>query len=69
MQQSFIMIGMLAGGLGLFLLAVNMITDGLRLAAGQALRKLLSKWTRSPLRGILNGLLIQRGDGGDNWLC
>ncbi|MDX2424907.1 MAG: Na/Pi symporter [Cycloclasticus sp.] len=58
MQQSFIIIGMLAGGLGLFLLAVNMITDGLRLAAGQALRKLLSKWTRSPLRGILNGLLI-----------
>ncbi len=58
MQNSFFLIGMLAGGLGLFLLAVNMITDGLRLAAGHALRDILGKWTRTPLRGIFSGLSI-----------
>ena len=34
-------IGSLLGGLGLFLLAVTMITDGLKLAAGDALRDIL----------------------------
>lgn len=59
MQQSAIAtIGMLAGGLGLFLLAVNMITDGLKLAAGHALREILRKWTRSPAHGIATGVSI-----------
>lgn len=58
MQQSFIIAGMLAGGLGLFMLAVNMITDGLKSAAGTALRDMLGKWTRSPAHGILTGLTI-----------
>lgn len=58
MQQGMITVGMLAGGLGLFLLAVNMITDGLKLAAGNALRNILSKATRSPFRGILSGIGI-----------
>lgn len=58
MQQSFIIAGMLAGGLGLFMLAVNMITDGLKSAAGTALRDMLGKWTRSPVHGILTGLTI-----------
>jgi phosphate:Na+ symporter len=49
---------MLLGGLGLFLLAVSMITDGLKLAAGSALREKLAKWTRTPARGILTGLSI-----------
>ena len=49
---------MLAGGLGLFLLAVNMITDGLKLAAGHALRDLLGQWTRSPAHGIVAGVSI-----------
>ena len=49
---------MLAGGLGLFMLAVSMITDGLKLAAGQALRELLGNWTRSPAHGIVTGLSI-----------
>ncbi len=51
-------LGALLGGLGLFLLAVSMITDGLRLAAGNALRDLLGRWTRTPLRGIGSGMLI-----------
>jgi phosphate:Na+ symporter len=58
MQESFITIGMLAGGLGLFLLAVNMITDGLKLAAGNALRDMLRKGTSTPIRGIVSGISI-----------
>lgn len=58
MQQSFITIGMLIGGLGLFLMAVNMITDGLKHAAGHMLRNILSRWTRSSARGIVTGLTI-----------
>lgn len=49
---------MLAGGLGLFLIAVEMITDGLKLAAGDQLRNLLGNWTRSPARGIATGFAI-----------
>lgn len=51
-------IGMLIGGLGLFMLAVTMISDGLRLAAGNALRDMLSKATRTPKHGILTGVAI-----------
>lgn len=51
-------IGSLLGGLGLFLLAMRMITDGLRLAAGSALRDMLRVWTRTPMRGIAAGILI-----------
>jgi phosphate:Na+ symporter len=58
MQQTLISIGILAGGLGLFLLAVSMITDGLTRAAGHALRDLLGKWTRTPARGLVTGLSI-----------
>jgi len=58
MHQGVIIIGLLAGGLGLFLLAVGMITDGLRQATGYALRDMLGKWTRSPVRGIVTGLSI-----------
>ena len=58
MQQNIVTIGMLAGGLGLFLLAVNMITDGLKLAAGNALRNILGKATRSPIRGVFSGISI-----------
>jgi len=58
MQQGFIIVGMLAGGLGLFILAVNMITNGLRSAAGHTLRDMLGRWTRSPIHGIVTGLSI-----------
>ena len=58
MQQTILIGGMLLGGLGLFLLAVTMITDGLRATAGPALRELLASWTRSPLHGIFSGVAI-----------
>jgi phosphate:Na+ symporter len=50
--------GMALGGLGLFLLAVGMITDGLKVAAGNALRDILGRWTSSTRRGVLAGLGI-----------
>jgi phosphate:Na+ symporter len=49
---------MLIGGLGLFLLAVGMITDGLKQATGGSLRSMLSRSTRTPGRGILTGITI-----------
>ncbi len=46
------------GGLGLFLLGVGMMSDGLRDAAGASLRKLLSHWTRTPLHGVFSGVFM-----------
>lgn len=51
-------IGELLGGLGLFLLAVQLITLGLREAAGSSLRELLARSTQSPARGIASGLTL-----------
>jgi phosphate:Na+ symporter len=51
-------LGTLAGGLGLFLLGVSMITDGLRLAAGSALRDILGRSTRTTWHGIRSGFLL-----------
>lgn len=48
----------LAGGIGLFLLGMQMMTDGLKLSAGKSLRTILKRSTRTPLRGILSGALI-----------
>ncbi len=50
--------GNVAGGVGLFLLGMMLMTDGLKVAAGRALRHILSEWTRTPLRGLLSGALI-----------
>ncbi len=46
------------GGIGLFLLGMRMMSDGLKMAAGDALRHILSRWTRTPLRGFCSGILI-----------
>ena len=50
--------GTILGGLGLFLLAIGMMTDGLKLAAGSALRSFLSRWSKTPLRGIFTGYFM-----------
>jgi phosphate:Na+ symporter len=50
--------GSVAGGLGLFLIAIMLISNGLRMAAGNTLRSILSKWTRTRLRGLFSGALI-----------
>jgi len=43
------------GGLGLFLLGMIVLTEGLRALAGRALRRMLSRFTRSPLSGAMTG--------------
>lgn len=48
----------LLGGVGLFLLGMRMMTDGLKLAAGTALRDMLGRWTNSTRRGIASGALV-----------
>jgi phosphate:Na+ symporter len=50
--------GTFLGGLGLFLLAMSMITGGLKLAAGQALRAILARFTQTPARGVVSGALM-----------
>ena len=54
----FLVVSSLIGGLGLFLLAVTMITDGLKLAAGDRLKLILERWTTTRLRGVASGVLV-----------
>lgn len=45
------------GGIGLFLLGMKIMTDALREAAGAGLRRLLARFTTTPLRGVASGAL------------
>ncbi|MDF1701165.1 MAG: Na/Pi symporter [Planctomycetota bacterium] len=45
----------LAGGLGLFLLGMITMTSGLKTLAGPALRRILTRFTRSPATGAATG--------------
>jgi len=54
----FLAAGTFIGGLGLFLLAVSMISEGLRLAAGNTLRELLVRSTRTSVHGIVSGAFL-----------
>lgn len=46
------------GGLGLFLVGMWLMTDGLKLAAGHTLRDILSSWTNSRIRALASGFMI-----------
>ena len=48
----------LLGGMGLFLMGMWLLSDGLKLAGGRALRSILSRGTGTPLRGLLSGVFI-----------
>lgn len=50
--------GHLIGGLGLLLIGMGLMTDGLKLAAGNTLRDILALWTNTRLRGLFSGFLI-----------
>ena len=52
------LIGPLAGGLGLFLLGMGMMSDGLRLAAGPALQRILGAATRTRWHALGSGVLV-----------
>ncbi len=70
MQISEVM--MLLGGLGLFLYGMKLMGDGLEMAAGSRLKKIVEKLTRNKYMGALVGLhryhdhpefLFYHGDG------
>ena len=46
------------GGVGLFLLGMTVMTEGLKALAGSALRTLLSKAAATPLLGSFWGALV-----------
>ncbi|WP_439576191.1 Na/Pi cotransporter family protein [Phreatobacter sp.] len=46
------------GGVGLFLLGMSLMTDGLKIAAGTALRDILAAGTRTRLRGLASGIVL-----------
>ncbi len=46
------------GALGLFLMGMWLMTEGLKIAGGKALSHLLSQWTSNRLRGLLSGVAI-----------
>ncbi len=48
----------LLGGIGLFLLGMFLMSNGLRLATGRNLQNILESWTRTTARGILTGITI-----------
>ena len=50
--------GALIGGIGLFLLGMWLMTEGLRLAAGAALREVLASSTRTRWRALGSGILL-----------
>jgi len=47
--------GVLAGGIGLFLLGMWLMTDGLRMAAGSAMRGILARSTATRWRALASG--------------
>ncbi|HNQ72403.1 MAG TPA: Na/Pi symporter [Verrucomicrobiota bacterium] len=55
LQQQITLISQLLGGGGLFLLGVFLITDGLKTAAGAALRRVLIRFTAKPVAAFLSG--------------
>jgi phosphate:Na+ symporter len=51
-------IALLLGGIGLFLLGMTLLTDGLKVLAGDALRRVLARFTGGPLRATLSGAAL-----------
>ncbi|OOG22736.1 Na/Pi-cotransporter II-like protein [Thioalkalivibrio denitrificans] len=46
------------GGLGLFLLGMTLMTEGLKLAGGKALQHILGTWTRTRARALGSGMAV-----------
>jgi phosphate:Na+ symporter len=52
------MLGLLLGGLALFLFGLELMTDGLKTIAGSKLQVMLGKMTANRLRGVLAGAVV-----------
>lgn len=45
------------GGIGVFLLALDMLSQGLRMASGDKMKSVLAQWTDTPFRGLFFGFM------------
>lgn len=54
-MDKVLILAQVAGGIGLFLLGMIVLTDGLRALAGNAMRSALMRFTKSPVSGALTG--------------
>lgn len=46
------------GGVGIFLFGIQIMGDGLQKSAGDSLRELLNRFTSTPLKAVLTGILV-----------
>ncbi|WP_018659044.1 Na/Pi symporter [Allofustis seminis] len=46
------------GGLGIFLFGISLMGDGLKLTAGDSLRELLQRFTSTPFKAVLTGVVV-----------
>jgi len=51
-------LGQLLGGVGLFLLGMSLMSDGLKVAAGRTLKQILERWTDTAAHGLFSGALL-----------
>ncbi|WP_018141869.1 Na/Pi cotransporter family protein [Thioalkalivibrio sp. ALJ7] len=54
--STYALIAGFLGGLGLFLLGMTLLTDGLKTAGGKALQHILGQWTRTRPRALASGM-------------
>lgn len=52
------MIPMVVGGIGLFLLGMVLLTDGLKAIAGHSLNRVLTRFTKRPIAGVFSGAIV-----------
>lgn len=52
------MLFMVLGGLGLFLYGIKLMSSGLQTIAGDRMRIILEKGTKTPIRGVITGILV-----------
>lgn len=52
------MIATILGGVGLFLLGMVLMTDGLKAVAGDALRRVLSRFVSGPISALFSGITV-----------
>lgn len=54
--STYALIAGFLGGIGLFLLGMTLLTDGLKTAGGNALKHILGVWTRTRPRALVSGM-------------
>lgn len=57
-QNMFTLIGQIIGGVGLFLVGIERLSRGFKSAAGYSLRRILSSYTNTTIKGVFSGFLV-----------